>query len=531
MSRQPTPRASSSHEWPYNFACFDPDLDDEDDVAGAFKEIETGQLAKSTSLYVLLGSAQWTNAQETTLSENQAMSWLCSRGQAPTGFELCAISRLNPNAQSPATSTDRGRLQVSQQVFRSLMSTYQVPVAFLAALSRPYQVCGTGFRRISSHSWDYWCLIPVRTLTTCHIQAKDHTKSRAGSNQMDPFHYIHLSGTKTDIRGSQIGLWVRHDDKTGGTSVVVVNLLDSRLRSLIEEPLTRARGAIKRRSGTNSPRSRWSIHLIYLSSALRWWNNVLFCFNQQLVMHEKQLQLEIATQSSAFSDASKDINTALHIMAAHLHRYKSELHRVEFILSEIRSPKFSPSGTNSAMSTEDGERESLKSEQLMSQLNAIISFADEMERKIQNVLTLLFNQIQVTNDNTLQAILKTAQADTKLSQKVAFQSHQLTISMKNDSVAMKTIAIVTMLFLPAASFAAVFSMPFFTETDYLTAPSHIWIWVILTVTFTAIAFGVYGHVISRQKETFDDNESDSEVGVTSTKDLQQQTQQPGVKVQ
>jgi hypothetical protein len=33
-----------------------------------------------------------------------------------------------------------------------------------------------------------------------------------------------------------------------------------------------------------------------------------------------------------------------------------------------------------------------------------------------------------------------AQADTKISQEVAFQSHELTRSMKNDGVAMKTVS-------------------------------------------------------------------------------------------
>jgi hypothetical protein len=60
-------------------------------------------------------------------------------------------------------------------------------------------VCGTGFRNMSPESWDHWCLIPVRTIVPCKAQAKEHTKSTAGSNQLDPFHYIHLSGAKADI--------------------------------------------------------------------------------------------------------------------------------------------------------------------------------------------------------------------------------------------------------------------------------------------------------------------------------------------
>jgi hypothetical protein len=78
----------------------------------------------------------------------------------------------------------------------------------------------------------------------------------------------------------------------------------------------------------------------------------------------------------------------------------------------------------------------------------------------------------VTNDRTMQAILTAAQEDNKLSQNIVFESHELAQSMKNDSVAMKTvsvvstvsevkqsqlkhsqIAILTMLFLPGTSFA------------------------------------------------------------------------------
>jgi hypothetical protein len=71
-------------------------------------------------------------------------------------------------------------------------------------------------------------------------------------------------------------------------SVVVVNMLDGRFKSLIEEPLVRARNAIQRRSGTGEPMSAFWVHFIYLSSALRWWNNVLACFNRQLIMHVRR---------------------------------------------------------------------------------------------------------------------------------------------------------------------------------------------------------------------------------------------------
>lgn len=76
-------------------------------------------------------------------------------------------------------------------------------------------------------------------------------------------------------------------------------------------------------------------------------------------------------------------------MAAHLHRYKSELHRVEFILQELSSMSSDASlpGTDNVKATSDTDRP--KVGQLKSQLSAITSFSDELERKVQNILTLV----------------------------------------------------------------------------------------------------------------------------------------------
>jgi hypothetical protein len=104
---------------------------------------------------------------------------------------------------------------------------------------------------------------------------------------MDPFHYIHLSEAEAgiDIRGSHVGLFVAHNLTTQSTTAMVVNLMDGRLSRLIEEPLIRSHKVISRQVQTGSTLSPRFILLVYLSSALRWWNNVLLCFNQQLVMH------------------------------------------------------------------------------------------------------------------------------------------------------------------------------------------------------------------------------------------------------
>lgn len=77
-------------------------------------------------------------------------------------------------------------------------------------------------------------------------------------------------------------------------------------------------------------------------------------------------------------------------MAAHLHRYKSELHRVENILLELHLSKFDLSVEGSEGKTNTAnQQDGLKIDQLLAQLGSINGFSDEIERKVQNILTLV----------------------------------------------------------------------------------------------------------------------------------------------
>jgi len=59
----------------------------------------------------------------------------------------------------------------------------------------------------------------------------------------------------------------------------------------------------------------------------------------------------------------------------------------------------------------------------------------------------------VLNTTAMQEILKATQQETKMSRAMAIKAHELTEEMKKDSLSMKTIAILTMFFLPGTSFA------------------------------------------------------------------------------
>lgn len=101
------------------------------------------------------------------------------------------------------------------------------------------------------------------------------------------------------------------------------------------------------------------------------------------------------------------------------------------------------------------------------------------------------DRMMVFNGKAMHAILKATQEEAAISRDIALRSQQISEDMKKDSVSMKTIAILTLFFLPGTSFSAVLAMPFFTTNTYLTNARHFWIWIALTVPTTAIAYAVY----------------------------------------
>ncbi|KAI9766516.1 MAG: hypothetical protein M1840_006473 [Geoglossum simile] len=101
------------------------------------------------------------------------------------------------------------------------------------------------------------------------------------------------------------------------------------------------------------------------------------------------------------------------------------------------------------------------------------------------------DRLLVQNSKAMQAILQATQAEVEASRQVAIQSQRLAEKMMKDSVAMKTIALLTTFFLPGTSFAAILSMPFFNGDPWLKASNRIWIWLALTIPSTLLCFMFY----------------------------------------
>ncbi|KAM5341701.1 hypothetical protein ACJ41O_014732 [Fusarium nematophilum] len=90
---------------------------------------------------------------------------------------------------------------------------------------------------------------------------------------------------------------------------------------------------------------------------------------------------------------------------------------------------------------------------------------------------------------------------------------EIALAASRDSRHMRSIAVVTMIFLPGTFFASIFSMGFFDWNDSGSAPivsRHLWIYVVLAIMFTAFTlgcwwyFGVYRHLQRRKAAVKED---------------------------
>jgi len=82
---------------------------------------------------------------------------------------------------------------------------------------------------------------------------------------------------------------------------------------------------------------------------------------------------------------------------------------------------------------------------------------------------------------------------------------EIALATNQDSRVMRSIALVTMVFLPGTFFATVFSMTFFdwfTDDGTTRISSYLWIYVVFTVVFTMITVGLwYFFVVHRKRRS------------------------------
>ncbi|KAF2678699.1 hypothetical protein K458DRAFT_348121 [Lentithecium fluviatile CBS 122367] len=381
---------------------------------------------------------------------------------------------------------------------------------------------------MTQENLDFWFFVPVRVQVQCSDQ-KAHVSPKSKS-QMNPLNYLHLTGPEVDIRGSKIAVHYQFRREDVDESVAVVfNFQDGRWKKVVEEPIARLKNAYRDCDSAHLKRDPIYLQMAILNSVLRWWNNSLNSFDDQLISYEEYLLRQDVTNGDLLRP-NAETNQSLHCMAAHLHRYGSELRSLSEIMEHCRAYNKDFHEDFVRLRVRMGIDELgwilTAFDRAASYLSVISAFRDELQRKIDNVLALLVDnnkaisdQLLIQNSKTMQEILKATQAEaeqslsiatqtrhlteettkilhatqqeTKASYQLAAQSQRLTKEMMKDSGAMRTVALLTAFFLPGTSFAAILSMPFFSEDSFLKGPHKIWIWVILTLPATLLCFGFY----------------------------------------
>lgn len=384
---------------------------------------------------------------------------------------LISISFVNRflvgNNRGPV-SADSNKLRLSKQAFHYLIYQLEIAPAFVFSLSRYYLPNGRGYRQLTHSTGGVvqhlWCFLPIRVQSRCVDEGQGHATSTAGSNQLNPLHYLHLEQPGVDIRGSQIALYARFIPKKKSSCVLAICLLDGRWKKIVQQPQSRIDESLR----IVDPRSRevlenpFFVFVIYLTTALEWWINALHSFDEQLIAHEESLQKELDTNDKSSSTVYADMNRALHAMSAHLHRYGSELSSTEVIISDliISHGKAFGTATDAAGSVAKVEASLTEAK---GQARTAETMRLELQQKTQNILALLFNRIQLSTDKvmidngrSMQGIMVATQAEATSSRILANAQQRLAEEMKEDSVAMKTIAILTMCFLVGNPFSTQF---------------------------------------------------------------------------
>jgi len=187
---------------------------------------------------------------------------------------------------------DSNKLRISQHAFQRLSLHYSIPPSFTFALSRYYLPTGRGMREYTDSSGatfiNIWYLLPIRVQVPSTNNYRDNTAGKESNNAMNPFNTLHLPHPNIEIRGSSIALTLRISKATDSCVCIVLNMMHGGWPKVVEEPQRRITESIRSRREPRERASLHFVHLIYLTSALRWWTNVLHSVNEQLIAYVSQ---------------------------------------------------------------------------------------------------------------------------------------------------------------------------------------------------------------------------------------------------
>lgn len=371
---------TSWREWIQAQDTYTPQFEYGKAIGQALENFEASLLSQATSVFTIRADRSTGEVRNGRIDYNDLLSICRENVLDQARFEFFFVNRFLIKDISNPEPPDAHKLRISADALRLLASRYYMSPGFLQALSRFYLPNRRGFRHYDGPdgkvAWNQWFFLPFRVQVPCTDKQRSHATSTTGSNQMNPFHYLHLPDEEVDIRGSQIALYICHDSRVDTTTVICFNYMDGRWPKIVEEPQTRILEALKHPNVAPEP---ILVHLVCFTTIVRWWNHTLHSVNEQLITYEKRLQEDI-DDGFAANNLYNDICKTLHAMAAHVHRYGTELDSLEDTSSEL-TRVFSSDGQDSASLADI--------EEAKSHLRATNAFVREQEKKIQNILALV----------------------------------------------------------------------------------------------------------------------------------------------
>lgn len=183
---------------------------------------------------------------------------------------------------------DGAKLRISKAALDHMISTLDIPLDFVFALSRFFLPSGRRFSSSLSGSCnggDCWYILPIRIQVLCTDTQDGHVTSKMGSNQMNPLHYLHLPNQQVDIRGSQIALSFKYADGDRSTAMLAVSFIDGRWPKIVQEPEKYIKEILTNDAHGHTGADPFFIHLVYLTSIMRWWINALNSIHEQLIAY------------------------------------------------------------------------------------------------------------------------------------------------------------------------------------------------------------------------------------------------------
>jgi hypothetical protein len=208
---------------------------------------------------------------------------------------------------------------------------------------------------------------------------------------MNPFHKLHLPDLQLDIHRSCVAIFSRVDPISRQSTFFTVDFMHGHWPRVALEPKDRLQEVYKGQSNSELAIGReFRVHLVYLSSATRWWTNALNSVNEQLIAYEQKLQIEFDTQGGNTEPILTELNKALHSVSAHLQRYLSEIQSLGGIVTDLIADYSLIHQQDVVTGNNDDHEEATRGyKMILSTVEATGRFAVELEKKAQNTLALV----------------------------------------------------------------------------------------------------------------------------------------------